>query len=396
MAELDFIKNLPDYNPTKPVEEKPVEIIEPAIPKKQKTESLDFINKFPDFKPSTNRIKKYYSENNEDSEQAITSIIVSNTFGVPPEEASIFGDYLESDENDTTPGSIIKEYIYDPIKALAKVAPRAIYQMGASANDITALTAGALDEAAKGISDITGFEKGNFFENIEDWALNAAKRQRETLEESDIIGVSEELKGKRLWDNPQLLLDPEWLIQNVGDTAASMIPILMTAYITGGSTASAAAVGGAMEGSSLYSQMREEKKTSRLTALNTSLAFGSVSVWLNKIGLDKILDKTAVKTIKGKIAKAFVAGSVEATTEWLEEPTQALLKAIAEEQPIEGIKKAVIDAAKNIDVIPGAFLSGGGMSYISQKKIKPTKKSTIDENIETLFKEETTPEQQAE
>ena len=60
--------------------------------------------------------------------------------------------------------------------------------------------------------------------------------------------------------------------------------------------------------------------------------------------------------------------TTEAATEWAEEPTQALIKALAEEDTPQEIIDQVIEGARNIDVIPGAFILGGGTAFVSQKK----------------------------
>lgn len=264
-------------------------------------------------------------------------------------------------------------FAIEPAEAIASFLPRAAYTLGRAGTNATAFSAGILAEAAQALENVTGLKKGGLFDWLQDWALRESEAQGQVLQGDDDflgfnLGLSEDIKGLRLIENPQLIANPEWLIQNTGDALSSMLPIFATAFATGGSTAVAGLVGGLQEGTALFSEMIKEDNVSRATALNASISFGTVSAYLNRIGLDAILDNASVKTLKARIFKSFIKGGVEAATEWAEEPVQALIKALAEEKAPQEVIDQVIEGARNIDVIPGAFLLGGGTSFISQKK----------------------------
>jgi len=289
------------------------------------------------------------------------------------EDGPVVQDVLSISDEGITRSPTFDETIVNAGKAIARFLPRAAYTLGRAGTNATAFSAGVLAEGAQAIENLTGLEKGGLFEWLQDWSLREAKAQGQVLQGDDEflgfnLGLSEDIKGLRLIDNPQLLANPEWLIQNTGDALSSMIPIFATAYATGGSTAVAGLVGGLQEGTALFNEMMEEKEVSRVTALNAAISFGGVSAYLNRIGLDAILDKTPVKNLKSRIFRSFVKGGVEAATEWAEEPTQALIKALAEEDTPQEIIDQVIEGARNIDVIPGAFILGGGTAFVSQKK----------------------------
>jgi hypothetical protein len=249
------------------------------------------------------------------------------------------------------------------VQAALKTAPRAANILKRSGFNVMAFGSAYLDKFADAVSKVTGFDKGGLFEAIQNEALGMSRLTEKTLNES-IIAPTEAIKGKRLFDNPELIADPEWLIQNIGDAGASMIPVVLSA-VAGGPVA-AGMTGGSMEGAGLFDEMMREGKTDRDTALKASTAYGIVSSYLNKLGIDKWMDTTAAKTLKDRLFKSFAAGGTEGLTEWLEEPAQAFIKTLAEGGAGQEILSAVTEAAKNIDVIPGAFVMGGGMSYMNQ------------------------------
>jgi hypothetical protein len=256
-------------------------------------------------------------------------------------------------------------------KAIARTPARATYTLGAAANKLVAFGGGILAETAQGIENLTGLESGGLFESIQEFGLSSAESQEKVLQGKDEVlgvnlGLSESIRDKRLIENPSLLLNPEWMIQNFGDAAASMIPIIATHYISGGSTGIASLIGGAQEGTALFAEMVREGKVDRATSLESAMAFGAASSLLNKIGLDRIFSKSVAKGVKDRVFRAIISGGVEGATEWLEEPTQALIKTLAEDGTSQEIIDAVKEGATNIDVIPGAFLLGGGMSFVSQ------------------------------
>ncbi|MCK5602577.1 hypothetical protein KAR91_11925 [Candidatus Pacearchaeota archaeon] len=273
--------------------------------------------------------------------------------------------------------SAFKEGVIDPAMAIARFVPRSTVLLGKFANDATAMAAGILDSAAMSVETMTGLERGGGFTWLRDWSHNAARQQGKMLQEGEFVGTPEDIRGKRLWGNPQLLLDPEWVITNLGDAATSLIPVIAMTYATGGSYVAGGLVGGALEGGSFYNELREEglieEPVDDITALNAALTYGAASAWLNKIGLQSILGKGVAARVRKSFAKHLMAGGTEAVTEWLEEPTQGLIETFAREGiPTEGkdfdkLLENIAEAAKNIDMIPGSIMLGGGISYLASR-----------------------------
>ena len=121
---------------------------------------------------------------------------------------------------------------------------------------------------------------------------------------------------------------------------------------------------------------------SKIEATNSSNMMTLASGALNALSFSKIFGKAGAG-IKGKIIKFLTTGSVEAATEWAEEPAEALI-----------LGKDILQAMKQGTlVIPAVFLVGGlagaGISGIKQTKefskeeipTEPTKPT--EEGIET-------------
>lgn len=286
-------------------------------------------------------------------------------------------------DNLTETEGFFEKYVTDPAKALLKSPSRILYNMAAGVNDMLAMGAGVVDTAAKGTSRATGLSYGGGFGNLRDWLHTQSKWLQGELENNPMIGLPSDLKGKRLFDDLSLALDPEWLVTNVTDTAGSMAPSVAAAVASGGSSLWAGAAGGFQEAASLYRQMKEEGMVSDETALTASTAYGIVSAYLNKIPFDKILDKTPVKNIRQKVLKSILAGGSEAATEWAEEPAQALIKTLAEGGDADEIGRNVLEAMKNIDVIPGALLMGGGARMATSRVEKDNGVKDETDGVET-------------
>lgn len=288
--------------------------------------------------------------------------------------------------------SIFRKYFVDPAKATARIAPRSVYLLGKFANDATSLAAGTLDVLAGQVENLTGLERGGGFGWLRDWAARQSAAQGQALQTGAIVGTPEDIRGKRLFENPDLLLDPEWLVTNVGDTAASLLPVLAAAYATGGSTAVGGLVGGFMEAGGFYNEQQtgEDPIQGEENQVNAALIYGLASSYLNRIGLDSILGgkvseaarKRVINYTTTRLINSVAAGGVEAFTEWAEEPTQGIIEALAKEgipttgEEAGGILEKVKEAAKNVDVIPGSFLLGGGTSFLSQP---PTRQEKADQ-----------------
>ena len=260
-------------------------------------------------------------------------------------------------------------------KALARLIPRGAYTIEEGLGNAIALFMSPFSSAAKGIEQLTGLKRGGLFDVIEQYGLSHAKTQRAILE-GEIkplgfdLGVSPEIKGKRLIENWNLLIDPEWMITQGGDAAANLIPMLAGAYLSGGSTLVAGAMGGIQEAGAFYNQLRTEGKTTQEEAYFASVTYGVVSSYLNKIGFESIVKKIPVSSFLDRVFKSAVHGGIEAGTEWSEELAQAAIQVLAEEgitDPaiVNKLAVGVGEAAKNVDVMVGAMMMGGGTSYVN-------------------------------
>lgn len=247
--------------------------------------------------------------------------------------------------------------------SVAKQAVRAVPSMAKSTNEALAMTAGAMDSTERAV---LGKYSSGLWSRGRDWLLGQSELIRQRILSDPALSLPKELQG-RLWDNPQYLLNPEWLAFNAGDTASSMAPMIAATILSGGNTLVGSAVGAAQEAGDLYRELVVEDKADPDRALAASLVFGVAVSGLNKLGLDKIMDRKAASTILGRAAKAAVAGGTEAVTEWMEEPIQAALQGMANNEGADKVQARILDALKNVDVMPGAFLLGGGVSLQQQR-----------------------------
>jgi hypothetical protein len=256
--------------------------------------------------------------------------------------------------------------------SLLRMAPRAASSLSRSAWQGFSMAAASVESAAKGANDALvvspdiramglGFGASRPIESVarglKDFGLAQSQYLRKEVLDSDLLSLPDELKG-RLWDHPEYLLDPEWMIQNVGDAAGSMIPVV-AAYMTGG-PAAAGVVGGLMEAGDLYEDLERDPKVSTQDALTAAAGFGAVVGVLNEIGVGALVQKLP----KGKLlslAARIGQGLTEAGTEYAEEPAEAVARSLAHGRP-EDIPGAVLESLKNVDVIPGSFLLGASGS----------------------------------
>lgn len=260
-----------------------------------------------------------------------------------------------------------KHYFTGPAKSLAKQAGAAPFNLGATAYEFIGGVAGAADGTERGIGNILGTGSTGAFGYIRNWAMNHAQSLADVAQKSELLTLPAPLKDKGLWDNPKLLLNPEWLTYNVGQAATSMIPQILIAAYTNGGTLAGSAVGGLQEGGSLYLELLDNG-TDPDRALAASQVFGVATTVLNKIGLEAIMGKTATRNLAVRAGKAIASGSTEAVTEWLEEPFQALFGGMAQGKGPNELGADILESLKHVDVMPGAFLFGGGAAYMTQYK----------------------------
>jgi hypothetical protein len=277
------------------------------------------------------------------------------------------------------------EKISDFGKAALKTAPRAAYTVLSGVNKVLGFGAGLVDYAEKTLGDTlgtgstgyAGFLRDAFqhMGNEYDKVLSGDKKAIANLN----LGSSKKIKGKKLWDNPSLLLNPEYLVTQFGDAASSALTVIGATLLSGGSTAIGGFVGGVQEAASMYSEMKQ-KGVDEASALTGSLTIVPIVTTLEKFGLGNMLKKKAVSSFYKKGAVAALKGVGESSTEWGENVASEVVKTITE----SGIKDPEIigkawesakKAAKEIDVLVGAGSFGTVMGMGSTPIQKTTDKT---------------------
>lgn len=189
-------------------------------------------------------------------------------------------------------------------------------------------------------------------------------------------------KNKDFIDDPKLLLNPGYMLEESASAATSMLPVFAaalaapeSAVVVGGM------IGGAMEGGGSLQQQLQDG-VSPPEALGRATLYGMASAKLNEIGLGRILSKPAFDSLAGKALKVLTAGGTEAFTEWLEGPVQTLveqagnLPVLKDGSTVSQSAKSGLDAARTpkqpqdmvgalaksareeAAVVPGSFLTG--------------------------------------
>lgn len=264
----------------------------------------------------------------------------------------------------TEDGSFGQEWIYEPVSAVLKQAGKAVPRTAETAYQALAGAAGLIDATEGGIGKILETGHTGAFGAVRDWALSQAQNINENITQADVLQPSDDIKGTRLWGNWDLLKDPEWLTYNVGEVATSIVPQLLAATWAGNSL-SGAVVGSAQEAGTLYQDLIEDEVDPN-TALAASQVFGVGVGILNKIGLEAILGKGVAKDFVSRSVKALAKGGTEGFTEWLEEPLEAIVGGVAKGKTAVEIVNDAIDAGKNVEVVVGSLIFGGGVSYYNQ------------------------------
>jgi hypothetical protein len=172
-----------------------------------------------------------------------------------------------------------------------------------------------------------------------------------------------------VWDNPAALLSPAWWASSIGETvlgvAASLIPGVGAAKylnVAGtamkwspklvarlarlGGLATGGSIGGFLEGSSTYETVLARGGTDE-EAFKSAALFGLMSAGLNAVGMAKAIPG-ATETA-GLLRRGVAGGALDALTEWLEAPAEAL---VLREDPLKA-------ALAGLNVAPPAFLLGG-------------------------------------
>lgn len=317
-------------------------------------------------------------------------------------EESVGLPELDFGEEEPTPEPIEEEgKLLRAAKAGYKTYPRMAYGLSKSVNEALALGTGLVSQAERAIGDVIGTDESGIFSSARDWLQKSADEQAKILSgEKDIqtpfgginIGKSEAIRDKKLIEDFSLLIDPEYMITQTSDAATSLVPMIAAAYATGGGSLIPAATGALQEAGSFYNNIRKDEDVTETEALTSTLGYGVVSGALQKIGLDKILAKTPVKNLATKFAVSAAKGSVEAATEYAEELASAAIETVTKEgitDPEIGRKivDAVKDAARNIDVMVGAFITGTGVSATQTQVEEKSKETGIEELPELKFED---------
>lgn len=181
---------------------------------------------------------------------------------------------------------------------------------------------------------------------------------------SEIEAINREkpshLQG-RVWDNPEMMGKSEWWIEGVGDAAVSLVPTLAAHALSGGSSVVGGTVGGWMEGSSLYNDLISDGIDDK-TAKLASSGYGIISATLNALGLEKVFGKDAAKGIVRRLLTGAIA---EGSTEYLEEPAQAVFESLARGENVGQAQQRFIDSLKNVESGIFGGILGGGMSAVA-------------------------------
>lgn len=202
-----------------------------------------------------------------------------------------------------------------------------------------------------------------------EWVKNLSRVREKNGKDSPLYGLS-------VWDNPEVLLDSRWWLENTPGVAASMLPIL-GAYAKGGPFVAGLA-GLVMNGNEVYTDLLdaglEDNSGTRLYSLLGGAAMSALDVvGLSGIFGGKVIAKEAVKDavlqaatggVKATAAylgkRAGQAYLFEGGTEWLQNLVKAGVESAAKGKDFGGILADVGEATKQLeDFILGGLMGGG-------------------------------------
>ena len=242
---------------------------------------------------------------------------------------------------------------------------------------------------------------------VERWFGDMAQVATKAMGE---VSVDAPYAGKTVWDNPEVLADSRWWLENGISTTMSSLPAI-AAYVTGGKLAAMGA-GFAMEASGMYNELIADGMPDGPVPRGWSTVYGLVAGVLDATGADAIFGgmPTAKETFKGMMSGA-VKGSVKDTakygasragmgflgeggTEWLQGLAQAGFEGIAKDKPVGEIMSDMVEAAKQLEsfILGGAL--GGVMSGVHAKGEVRGERLRAD-IMESLKRASNTPEMMA-
>ena len=191
-------------------------------------------------------------------------------------------------------------------------------------------------------------------------------------------------------DKPELLADPAWLAYSVSNVApsfaAAMLPAMGTTraiQILGkafkftpqlisklaalGGAVTGGTAGGALEGANTYQELLK-KGASEKEAARAAEIMAAASAFLNAISVGKALSPGKLAAVKHVLQSA----GVESITEYLEEPSEALIKHFAGYTTPEEFKEQIVSGLNVIPptAITGGVGGGGGVVTRSKEAVK--------------------------
>ena len=204
------------------------------------------------------------------------------------------------------------------------------------------------------------------------------KKARETMPTDMVQG--------NLWDNPELLLNPEYWKHNVVFGTAQAIPSILSTIIPGGiaykglqatrmarfadlgAKLAAAGVGGLQEGTSTYREIKERGGDDKQAALGLGMMTLASGI-LNAVSFGELM-----KTFTSKHPlKAYLTAAIwEGITEYLEEPSEFAIEKIL--GVIKSDESFISAMKEGLSVIPPAVFSsllmGGTVRPFTKTKEK--------------------------
>lgn len=287
---------------------------------------------------------------------------------------------------ESTGGFNIQEVDYDPFAGEMQpaVEPDEAGVFGLAARGLASGAVGIPESAASGLQWL-----GNRL-NLESVTSIGKKTGDYLRDVQKGLAPPEELQ-KSVWDNPELLINPDWWAYEVprmgASLAATLIPggaVMKGLQVLGtgakaariGGSLVAGIIGGEMEGSQTYQQMLQETGDEEKAARAGELQ-GIFTGILNSLGASVLLKKAAGKGIGKRLARGGIGFAAEGTTESLEEPAEEIAKGVVLGLPSKEILANAGRAylQRGLTVFPIAGVTGGGAAMMSGVAAEPTEQA---------------------
>lgn len=271
------------------------------------------------------------------------------------------------------------------VRAIGNIPYRAPSVAGRSAGQMAMMVGGAVQYAANAgglATALPGYRDdanplhllGRAIENV---GKGSAEHYQEVLDLPELAARPQaDYTAEQVWEKPLLMLDPEWLATQGGDVLVQQL-VNIAAYVAGGAPLAALA-GGAQEAGAFWQQLRDDGMDVN-TALSASLAFGMATGVLESLGAGAFFadsaaaeaSRAAAMRVLGKlparaqgaaldVAAKVGAGATEGLTEYLENPIQNGIEAIAQGQPLPQVLSAMAEGLRDLTPIGPAALLGLG------------------------------------